>query len=367
MTREIGLADTHALALGAGILGTGGGGNTYLGRLRLEHQLRQNGHPCPVLRAEELPDDALVAGVGMMGAPTVDIEKMPTGDEVARTVRALAAHMKQDFDALIISEIGGSNAMEPIVSALQLGLPVLDGDGMGRAFPELQMDTFSIGGIPPSPMALGDCHGNIAIFDQLASPEQAELWARNLTVEMGGSAALVMSIMSGAQLKATLVRGTLGFALRMGRAVLDARKHKLDSPAAIIAGLGNGRVLFEGKIVDVARRTVQGFARGKARLQAFDDAQRILEIVFQNENLVAWSGAEVLCSVPDLISIVALEDGTPLGTELLRYGLRVAVIAMPAVRELKTPAALEVVGPAAFGYPEVPFRPLPGNLLPAAP
>jgi len=41
------------------------------------------------------------------------------------------------------------------------------------------------------------------------------------------------------------------------------------------------------------------------------------------------------------------------------------VIGMPAVRELKTPAALAVVGPAAFGYAEVPFRPLPGDLLPA--
>jgi len=365
VTRAIGLADTQALALGAGILGTGGGGNPYLGRLRLEHQLRLNGAPCPVLRADELPDDALVAGVGMMGAPTVDIEKIPAGDEVARTVRALEAHLKRDFSALVISEIGGSNAMEPVICCLQLGLPVLDGDGMGRAFPELQMDTFSIGGIPASPMALGDCHGNIAIFDRLNSPEQAEAWARNLTIEMGGSAALVMSIMTGAQLKTTLVRGTLTLALNMGRAVLRARRHRQEALAPAIAALGNGRVLFEGKIVDVARRTVQGFARGRTRLQAFDDPRQHMDIVFQNENLVAWREGEVLCSVPDLITMVTLEDGTPLGTEMLRYGLRVAVIGMPAVRELKTPAALAVVGPAAFGYAEVPFRPLPGDLLPA--
>ena len=35
----------------------------------------------------------------------------------------------------------------------------------------------------------------------------------------------------------------------------------------------------------------------------------------------------------------------------------------PAPRELKTPEALAVVGPGAFGYPEVPFSPLPGDLL----
>ena len=367
MSGSIGLEDTRALALGAGILGTGGGGNTYIGRLKLERQMRDGGAPCPVLDVEQLSDDALVVGVGMMGAPTVGIEKIEAGDEVSRSVRALAAHLGRDFDALVINEIGGSNALEPLLTALQLDLPVLDGDGMGRAFPELQMDTFSIAGIPASPLALGDCHGNIAIFERLSSPQQAEEWARNLTIEMGGSAALVMSVMSGAQVKATLVRGTLTLALELGRGLLRARLERVESPAAVIARQGKGRILFEGKIVDVERRTVQGFARGRMRLQGFDNADNELDIVFQNENLVAWRGDEVICSVPDLITIVTIEDGTPLGTELLRYGLRVAVIGMPAARELKTAAALEVIGPAAFGYPEVSYRPLPGDLLPVAP
>jgi DUF917 family protein len=47
---------------------------------------------------------------------------------------------------------------------------------------------------------------------------------------------------------------------------------------------------------------------------------------------------------------------------MLRYGLRVAVIAMPAPKELKTPQALAVVGPAAFGY-DVEFQPMDGDLL----
>ena len=59
---------------------------------------------------------------------------------------------------------------------------------------------------------------------------------------------------------------------------------------------------------------------------------------------------ETLCAVPDLITLVSLEDGEPIGTESLRYGLRVAVLAMPAPKELKTPEALAVVGPRAFGY-----------------
>ena len=66
--------------------------------------------------------------------------------------------------------------------------------------------------------------------------------------------------------------------------------------------------------------------------------------------------------MPDLITLVSLEDGEPIGTESLRYGMRVAVLALPAPKELKTPEALAVVGPRAFGY-AVDFVPLPGDLL----
>ena len=99
------------------------------------------------------------------------------------------------------------------------------------------------------------------------------------------------------------------------------------------------------------------------KLVAFNNPDDTMEIVFQNENLVAWHNSEIVCTVPDLITLTSLEDGEPIGTEMLRYGLRVAVLGMPAPRELKTVAALDVVGPAAFGYPEIPFQPMSGDLI----
>ena len=41
--------------------------------------------------------------------------------------------------AVMSAEIGGLNAMEPLVMAARTGMPVVDCDGMGRAFPELQV------------------------------------------------------------------------------------------------------------------------------------------------------------------------------------------------------------------------------------
>ena len=248
-----------------------------------------------------------------------------------------------------------------MITALQCGIPVVDGDGMGRAFPELDMDTFMIYGAAPAPFALADSHGNVVIFKRIGSAKQAEEFARSLTIEMGGSAGLVMPVMSGAELKATIIRDTLSLAKRIGETVLDCRARSIE-PAETVAELCNGNVLFSGKIIDVERRTVQGFARGKLLISAFENYHSKLEIEFQNENLIARCNGEVRCTVPDLITLVTLEDGEAIGTESLRYGLRVAVLAMPAPKELKTPEALAVVGPRAFGY-DVDYRPLPGDLL----
>jgi DUF917 family protein len=42
----------------------------------------------------------------------------------------------------------------------------------------------------------------------------------------------------------------------------------------------------------------------------------------------------------------------------LRYGQRVAILALPCHALMRTPAALAVVGPQAFGLDGVEYRPL---------
>ncbi len=355
--KQVTLDDTMAIAIGAGVLGTGGGGNTYIGRIRLEKELRERQTAVQIISADDVPDDGLVCAVGMMGAPTVGIEKLPAGSEITIAIRALEDHIKGKIDAIVIGEIGGSNALGPLIAGLQCDLPVINGDGMGRAFPELQMDTFSISGVSPSPFVLADTHGNVAIFERIGSAHQAEAFGRSLTIEMGGSAALIMPLMTGKEMKASIIRDTLTLAKRIGQTILDCRQNSKE-PAEDVATLCNGSILFRGKIVDVERRTLQGFNRGKIKITAFEDYTKQIEIDFQNENLIARQGDEILCTVPDLICIIGLEDGEPIGTESLRYGLRVAVLALPAPTELKTAAALKVLGPQAFGYSDIAFRPI---------
>ena len=309
-----------------------------------------------------MADDALVTSVGSMGAPVVSVERLKRGDESLVALRALERHIGRAFTHVVPGEIGGANATMPMVVAAQTGLPVIDGDGMGRAFPELQMDTFAICGIPAAPAAIADPRGHVAIFDGFADATILERYARAVTIGMGGSAGYAFPVMSGGELKRTVIPGTVTLAIEIGEAVLRARRLHADPIAALLAVTGGVR-LFAGKIADVARRLEGGFARGVVKLDGSDgDAGRALVIDFQNENLIARSGdGEILAVVPDLICLVDADTAEPVTTELLRYGLRVAVLGIPAPIELTTPAALAVVGPAAFGYPDVTFRPLPGT------
>ncbi|HET9661390.1 MAG TPA: DUF917 domain-containing protein, partial [Thermomicrobiales bacterium] len=249
----------------------------------------------------------------------------------------------------------------PMIVAAQANLPVVDGDGMGRAFPELQMDTFMIYGIHPTPAVISDPRGHVAIFDKLDDPTTLERYARTVTIQMGGSAGAAGPTMSGRAMKRTLIRDTITLAIEIGDAVLKARAGHADAVDAVLA-ISGGQRLFRGKIVDVDRRLVGGFARGVLSVEGMgpQDGQT-LTIDFQNENLIARTGGgEILAVVPDLICIVDAETAEPITTELLRYGLRIEVLGIPAPEALKSEPAMRNVGPAAFGYKDVEFVPLPG-------
>ena len=124
---EITHADMAPIALGGAFLGTGGGGDPYIGRLMAEQAIAKDG-PVPVVDVDTLADDALVIPVAMMGAPTVMLEKLPRGDEAVAAVRALEAVLGRKADAIFCIEAGGLNSTIPIAVASTLGLPIVDGE-----------------------------------------------------------------------------------------------------------------------------------------------------------------------------------------------------------------------------------------------
>ena len=360
MERILTIEDFECLAIGAGILGTGGGGNPYLAKIRTNKYLNE-GSTITLVDIDSLPDDALVVSVGGMGAPTVGIERLPRGDETYRAMRGLEQYLGKKFTHLIAGEIGGGNAFAPMIVAAQSGLPVIDGDGMGRAFPELQMDTFMIAGIPPSPAVLADHVDHITVFDNIDDPKTLERFARVVTIQMGGAAGLALSVGSKETVRDAAIPDTTSLAMAIGAAVIQARSGR-GNPVDAALSVTGGERLFEGKIVNVARRNEDGFAKGILELDGTGKhAGDRIEIDFQNENLIVRTpSGETLAIVPDLICLVDEDTAEPITTEIVRYGMRVVVLAIPAPEQLKTEQALKFVGPAAFGYPDVPYIPMAG-------
>jgi DUF917 family protein len=75
-----------------------------------------------------------------------------------------------------------------------------------------------------------------------------------------------------------------------------------------------------------------------------------MEMAFQNEWAVAWLDGVPRVMTPDLICVLDSTSGEAIGTETLRYGQRVTVIALRAPKVFLSPRGLDFVGPRAFGY-----------------
>lgn len=83
------------------------------------------------------------------------------------------------------AEIGGANSTVPLVVGASMGLPIVDADGMGRAFPELQMFLPFVYGCAPYPAAIGDEKGNVTAIASADSAKTLENFFRKKTVEFG--------------------------------------------------------------------------------------------------------------------------------------------------------------------------------------
>jgi len=352
--RAITLEDIESLAVGAWILGTGGGGSPYLGLLNMR-RLYAEGHRVWLMPAAELADDDWVAAVSNMGAPLVGQERLTDSRTIARAVALMEEHTGYRFRGVMALEIGGGNSIQPLMAAAHLERPVIDADMMGRAYPEAQMTSVAVGDLKPCPLTTVDVRGLEAVVDKVPSWKWMERVSRKICVEYGSIASTCKAPRTGREVKHWGIHGTTTKAIEIGRAVREAQRTHADPVAAILA-VEPGKLLYQGKVGDVERRTTEGFLRGRAQFTGSGDwLGAALRIEFQNEWIVAWLDGEPIAMSPDLICVLDSVSGEAVGTETIRYGQRVTVIALPPPRVFLSPKGLAHVGPRAFGY-DIDFR-----------
>jgi hypothetical protein len=345
--RDVRLDTTNieAFALGCALLSAGGGGDPAPGLVMGRRAILECG-PVEVVDCDAVEPDALVMPCGLIGSPTVAQERMWHGQEAAQLARAVEELKQSPVSTLMCYEIAGVNGLLPVMWAARMGKPLLDADGMGRAFPEMQQQAMHVAGIAASPVVLTDGRGNVIVVDA-ADNLEAERLARSSTATFGGVCAGALYTMTARESASATIRGSVSTAIRVGSA-MAAR----DSgwPGALAEETG-GRVLVEGRITEIERRAGAGFTQGHAVVDGVGaHTGRRLRLELQNEVLVAMEDGEVLATVPDIIAVLTLEHGRPVGTERLHRGQRIGVVALPGPEVWRTDAGLRVVGPRSFGY-----------------
>lgn len=219
---------------------------------------------------------------------------------------------------------------------------------------------------------------------------------RSQCVDLGLMIALANAPLTGDVIKKYAVPNTISQAWYIGRAIHRARRSKANFVDAIVrlrllsysccrdlATNGRqfettpGKLLYTGKVIDVKRDVSKGYTMGECTLAPLSvdeqespsstsstqqngavGEERLLTIPFQNEFLYAayldpsapsTQKQDIICTVPDLISILG-QDGEAIGSQELRFGLKVSVIGF-AAHPLWTgdKRGLDVGGPKGFG------------------
>jgi hypothetical protein len=338
MRIEAGDVERHAL--GCAVLGSGGGGDTEVAALQAVAAIGAHG-PVEVVGVEDLPPDDLVMPVAGWGAPTVGIEKLGSGEEGRHLAEAVTRWFGRPVAAVMAGEIGGGNGVWPVALAAELGLPLVDADGMGRAFPEGPMVSMHVAGRSPAPVFLADDHGNVITVSPV-DEHFYERIVRHLVVACGGTLPGADYVMTGEEARTATIPGTVSLGLRLGHALADA-----GLPGLVEAS--GGVVVATGTVADVERRTTGGFARGVVTID--DGGAAPVRVHVQNENLLVERDGAPLAIVPDLIVLVDEATGRAVSTERVRFGQRLAVLGIPCAPVWRTPAGLAVAGPRVFDYP----------------
>ncbi|KAK5393581.1 hypothetical protein LTR79_009249 [Exophiala xenobiotica] len=340
----VSLTDLEWISSGNKILGCGGGGEPYQQYLKIKSILEKSPGIVRVVSASDLPDSAMIGWTGCLGSPEVSMERMEANecnkahDELTRVMGYAPV---QGFLAL---EIGGANGLVNLEVSAAHGVPCVDADYMGRAYPTGWQTTVNVYGM------------------------RCELPVSRWDVEMGCRAGHAGPPKSARIVQEQAILNTVSLAWWIGRAIA-LEKNITDKASRIVEAVGgseSAKILAEGKITSVERVLKTGHTYGVVEVDGTlsDGSKSTVRVPFKNENaFVEATDSEgkvsVLAAVPDLIVVLDAETGCGLLTPEFKYGLRVIILAIAASpRWTDTPRGLELGVPGSMGFHEVPYVPI---------
>ncbi|HUW96519.1 MAG TPA: DUF917 domain-containing protein [Anaerolineae bacterium] len=346
-------------------LATGGGGSPEVGLKALLDQL-EAGRNIEWVDADSLPQEAWTAVVaGMGGRPAgggaeEELAKLGCTEEkhdylgmLVTAVRALQDSAGVKVQAIVPVEIGADNVPVPMVAAMELGLPVVDGDyAGGRAIPEVPQTIPEIRSVPVCPMSFVTRWGDVLILKDTVSTAMADRIGRMVNLASYGEIGCSCYLMQIREVKEVLASGTLSEALRVGQVIREAREKGADPVAQTVKAV-DGWLLFEGEIteVEIADEQSYAFGLGSYQLRGSGSSKgRSFKIWYKNEYHVSWMDGRPFVTSPDSMIMVDLESAEPALSFDFSVGDRVAVIGRKGHPIHRKPEGIEVLGPRHFGF-----------------
>jgi DUF917 family protein len=362
--QRLGAADVDAFIVGLALLGSGGGGEADAYRHTLRAALGEG--------SIELGDpaefgDAPVVAIGMLGGTRMLTEKLPGGEEIPRALAALTRWTGVPPAAVMPLEAAGLNGTLAAASAAQLGLPLLDADLMGRAMPRMDQLSRAVAGGPVTPFAMSEPSGQTLLLDA-ATPYGLERIARAFVAQSGGWAGVAMAPMPASEITRDACLGSLGRALRLGR----AHRELPDKPAPeqVAAALG-GVLLGVGRAADIHRQPSTPFGRASITVLSGSGTSTgpVLRLEAENEYLLVLRDGVPVASCPDLICALDRRTAAPIAVDSLRPGDDLVIVVLPGPPWwLASPERLRHVDPRAFGLGcDAVLLPWPSGAAPGLP
>ncbi|MEM4721452.1 MAG: DUF917 domain-containing protein [Candidatus Methanomethylicaceae archaeon] len=366
MERKLGKIDLSDLCVGATVLGTGGGGSPELG-LFLLNRVLEMGKEVRLLSADEISDEAIVVHPAMVGsiAPSKNktLEMEEYGEKILSEegpllsgLRMMERELSEKVCATVPVEIGGYNTPIAAILAALANIPFVDGDTIGRAKPELMMQTYTVMNIPITPMILNDMRGNSILVRKVGSFRDAEKIARAMAVVGDGTTAVRCPV-KGKVLKKAIIPGGVSKAMEIGKAFREAKETGKDPILAVIQASG-GEEIFRGEVFHFDWEDREGFlwgtliVRGEKQYKGHE-----LKIWMKNENLISWFDGKPYVVSPDLICILDSNTGEAITNSKMREGRKIVVFAIPTHPFWRSPEAIDLVSPKHFGF-DIPYIPM---------
>lgn len=326
-------ADLTALLLGLGIMGTGGGGDPKgWGRSVFDADLAA-GRTYQLVDPQSISDDAFVLSGGYLGSVADDhglnrfVEAWESDFELKRAIQILEEEHGRSVNYLVPFELGGGNTPVVMSCAARLGIPVIDGDGVGRAAPETHMCSFLGHGISLTPMPLVGGDGTVVLV-RAGDLLLADAIGRFVAGRKQGFLANAHYGMSGADLKRSVVPNSISRALKLGRFVQGLIP--TDDPLDAVSRFVGGTPLIRGRVTTRTEIKQQGFFVAHASLEGTGGYEGSrLDLIIKNEVMCAKQGDKPLVLFPDFVYLLDPTTGEGVMSTELIEGREVSVLGAP--------------------------------------